>query len=117
MRLSIILAGALVAAGALLGACGGDDGEEGIGGQAAEAIDDLSGEIEAQLEDANVDELDEGARLALDQNCTRLSEEAAGSSLGDELTDVCGDIRQALTEGSQQALEEARDRLDDVLAE
>jgi hypothetical protein len=117
MRLSIILAAALLAAGVLLGACGGDGDEQEVGSDAVDAIEDLSAEIESQLEDADVDELEEGARLELDQSCTQLSEAAADSSLGDELTDVCGDIRQALTEGSQQALDEARERLGEVLAE
>lgn len=112
MPLPLMLLTALLA-GALLIACGGDGGAS-LDPGAAETIGELSGDLEAQLDDANLDDLDESARLQIDQNCTQLSEEAAGSSLGDELTDLCGDIRQALTEGSQDALNEARQRLDEV---
>ena len=111
----------LLLAGALVAACGGDDFDElteDATGQASEIrgeVEDLTNDLESQIEGADLGELDDEARGAIENNCLQLAEEAADTSLENEVTDLCGDIRQALTEGSQTALDEAGDRLSELV--
>ena len=107
-----LLAAALLVTGGLLAACGGDG--DHVEAELTGSIGDLSGDLESSLDGANIDELDENARLEIDEHCSQLAEEAADTSVSNELTDLCGDIRQALTEGSQDGLDEARQRLDEL---
>jgi hypothetical protein len=110
-----LLAAAPLLACAPFAACGDDDSDLQIDATITEALDDLSSDIEDQLAGVDIEELSDDARLAVDEQCSQLTEEAANSDLSSELTDICGDIRQALTEGSQDALDAARDRLEEAL--
>jgi len=126
MKLAVWIATLLLTVG-LVAACGDDDDDvqdpaEDLATQIEDAefdiseeLGNLSDDLQERFDDLDLANAPETVKDEINDACQQLTEEAEDESLASELTDVCGDIRTALAEGSQEALNAAQDRLEDLL--
>lgn len=85
-----------------------------LGEEIRDRTDDLVSDVDSELEGTDLSEIDDNVKQQWNDNCTQLMESAENQSVANELRDACGDLRNAIAENDEEALEAARDALRDT---
>lgn len=85
-----------------------------VGDQIRDRTEDLVSDMDSELEDTDLSEVDDSVKEQWNEDCTQLVESAEDESIGNELRDACGDLRNAIAENDEEALEAARDAIQDA---
>lgn len=124
LRRILSLAAIGLVALALVGCDDNEDGDSALedartevtdlGEEIRDRTDDLVSDVDSELEGTDLSEIDDNVKQQWNDNCTQLMESAENQSVANELRDACGDLRNAIAENDEEALEAARDALRDT---
>lgn len=124
LRRILSLAAIGLVALALVGCDDNEDGDSALedartevtdlGEEIRDRTDDLVSDVDGELEGTDLSEIDDNVKQQWNDNCTQLMESAENQSVANELRDACGDLRNAIAENDEEALEAARDALRDT---
>lgn len=82
-----------------------------------DATNELADDIDDKMDAGDLANIDDDVKREWNENCRQLSEQAEDEDTSNELTDVCGDLKEALDADDGDAVERSRDKLREIANE